>query len=97
VRHSSGGYEYVKAMGVALESRGIVQVSMNLTDYAKTPMALVFDAVKREAARYEVDTLESEIVCLVPAAAMADVDACYLQIKDFSTSQTLENSLKASH
>ena len=67
VRHSSGGYQYVKAMGVALESRGIVQVSMNLTNYAKTPMALVFDAVKREAARYGVDILESEIVGLVPA------------------------------
>ncbi len=54
IRHSSGGYQYVKAMGVPLESRGIVQVSMNLTNYAKTPMALVFEAVKREAARYGV-------------------------------------------
>ena len=97
VRHSSGGYQYVKAMGVPLESRGIVQVSMNLTNYAKTPMALVFEAVKREAARYGVNILESEIVGLVPAAAMAAADASYLQIKDFSTSQILENRLKASH
>ncbi len=94
VRHSSGGYPYVKAMGVPLEDRGIVQVSMNLTNYAKTPMALVFDAVKREAARYGVSILESEIVGLVPAAAVAAADASYLQIKDFSTSQILENRLK---
>jgi glutamate formiminotransferase len=93
VRHSSGGYEHVKAMGVPLEGRGIVQVSMNLTNYAKTPMALVFDAVRREAARYGVDILESEIVGLVPAAAVAAADASYLQIKDFSASQILENRL----
>ena len=52
----------MKAMGVPLENRGIVQVSMNLTNYEKTPMTLVFDAVKREAARYGVNILESEIV-----------------------------------
>jgi Formiminotransferase domain len=62
IRHSSGGYQHVKAMGVPLENRGIVQVSMNLTNYAKTPIALVFEAVKREAARYGVNILESEIV-----------------------------------
>ena len=95
IRHSSGGYQYVKAMGVPLESRGIVQVSMNLTNYAKTPIALVFEAVKREAARYGVNILESEIVGLVPAAALAAADASYLQITDFSSSQILENRLKA--
>ena len=94
VRHSSGGYRYVKAMGVPLESRGIVQVSMNLTNYAKTPLALVFEAVKREAARYGVNILQSEIVGLVPAAAMEAADPSYLQIKDFSSSQILENRLK---
>ncbi len=94
VRHSSGGYQYVKAMGVPLAGRGIVQVSMNLTNYAKTPMALVFEAVRREAARYGVNILESEIVGLVPAAALAATDASYLQIKDFSSSQILENRLR---
>ena len=83
----------MKAMGVPLENRGIVQVSMNLTNYEKTPMTLVFDAVKREAARYGVNILESEIVGLVPAAAVSPADASHLQIKDFSSSQILENRL----
>ena len=55
IRHSSGGFRYVKAMGFELEDRGIVQVSMNLTNYEKTPMFRVFEAVRREAARYGVD------------------------------------------
>ena len=62
VRQSSGGLRYVKAMGIALEDRGIVQVSMNLTNYEKTPIFRVFDLVRREAARYGVTVLESEIV-----------------------------------
>ena len=70
IRHSSGGLRYVKAMGVRLEDRGIVQVSMNLTNYEKTPIFRVFEMVKREAARYGVTILESEIVGLVPSAAL---------------------------
>jgi len=64
IRMSGGGLRYVKAMGIALEGRGIVQVSINLTNYEKTPMFRVFDLVKREAARYGVAVLESEIVGL---------------------------------
>jgi hypothetical protein len=59
VRHSSGGFHYVKAMGLKLEDRGIVQVSMNLTNYEKTPMFPVFEAVKAEAAGYGVNVQES--------------------------------------
>src|SRR5205807_3621108 len=70
VRFSSGGYRYVKAMGVTVADRGIVQVSMNLTNYQKTPIARVFETIKREAARYGVEVLESEIVGLVPSAAL---------------------------
>ena len=70
---SSGGLRYVKAMGIPLEDRGIVQVSMNLTNYEKTPIFRVFDLVKREAERYGVSVLESEIVGLVPAAALRAV------------------------
>ena len=66
IRQSSGGFRYVKAAGFALRDRGIVQVSMNLTNYEKTPIFRVFDTVKREAARYGVSILESEIVGLVP-------------------------------
>ena len=70
IRMSSGGFRFVKAMGIALEDRGIVQVSMNLTNYEKTPIFRVFELVKREAARYGVSVLESEIVGLVPSAAL---------------------------
>src|SRR6185369_4602536 len=70
IRFSSGGLRYVKAMGVRLEERGIVQVSMNLTNYEKTPMFRVFEIVRREAERYGVSILESEIVGLIPAAAL---------------------------
>ena len=94
VRHSSGGFRYVKAMGVKLEDRGIVQVSMNLTNFEKTPMIRVFEAVQREAARYGVHVLESEIVGLVPAAALVDSASSYLQLTAFTTDQILENKLR---
>ena len=81
IRHSSGGLRYVKAAGFVLEDRGIVQVSMNLTNYEKTPIFRVFETVKREAERYGVSILESEIVGLVPAAAL-NVCAEYLPAGD---------------
>lgn len=94
IRFSSGGYRYVKAMGVRLADRGIVQVSMNLTNYEKTPIFRVFETVKREAERYGIAILDSEIVGLVPAAALADAAEFYLQIEGFSAEQVLENRLK---
>ena len=66
IRHSSGGLRYVKAMGVKIDDRNLAQVSMNLTNYEKTPIFRVFEMVKREAARYGVTILESEVVGLVP-------------------------------
>ncbi len=94
IRHSSGGFRYVKAMGVALADRGIVQVSMNLTNHEKTPMFRVFEAVKREAARYGVTVLESEIIGLVPAAALLGAAEHFLQIADFTPGQVLETRLR---
>jgi|SRR5688572_30457033 len=94
VRYSSGGFRYVKAMGVALADRGIVQVSMNLTNFEKTPMLRVFEAVKQEAAKYGVNVLESEIVGLVPAAALVATAAQYLQLTAFTPNQILENKLR---
>ena len=95
IRMSSGGLRYVKAMGIALEDRGIVQVSMNLTNYEKTPIFRVFDLVKREAARYGVTVLESEIVGLVPAAALMQTAAYFLQLEGFTPGQVLENKLSS--
>jgi glutamate formiminotransferase len=94
IRHSSGGFRFVKAAGFALEDRGIVQVSMNLTNYEKTPMFRVFETVKREAARYGVQILESEIVGLVPSAALLAAAQYYLQIDGFNPQQVLENKLR---
>ena len=94
VRFSSGGFRYVKAMGITLADRNLVQVSINLTNFEKTPMLRVFEAVKREAERYGVAVLESEIVGLVPAAALLDVALSSLQLTTFSRDQVLENKLK---
>ena len=94
IRHSSGGLRYVKAAGFMLEDRGIAQVSMNLTNYEKTPIFRVFEIVKREAARYGVSILESEIVGLVPSAALMAAAEFYLQIERFGPEQILENKLR---
>lgn len=94
IRHSSGGLRFVKAMGVMLEDRRIAQVSMNLTNYQKTPVFRVFEMVKREAERYGVSILESEIVGLVPSAALLASAEYYLQIEGFSSGQVLENKLR---
>jgi len=96
IRFSSGGFRYVKAMGVRLAERNIVQVSINLTNYEKTPILRVFEAVKREAAHYGVIVLESEIVGLVPSAALADVAVTALQLTQFTRDQVLETRLRAS-
>jgi glutamate formiminotransferase / 5-formyltetrahydrofolate cyclo-ligase len=94
IRQSSGGYRFVKAMGITLADRGIVQVSMNLTNYEKTPIFRVFETVKREAERYGVAILESEIVGLVPAAALASAAEFYLRLEGFNADQVLENRLR---
>jgi len=96
IRHSSGGYRFVKAAGFRLDDRGIVQVSMNLTNYEKTPIFRVFETVKREAARYGVTVLESEIVGLVPSAALSAAAEFYLQLGGFTPDQVLENKLRQS-
>lgn len=94
VRHSSGGLRYVKALGFDIEGREIVQVSMNMTHYTKTPLFRVFHVIKREAERYGVPVVGSEIVGLTPADALYDVADFYLQLEDFRRDeQVLENRL----
>lgn len=95
VRMSSGGLRFVKAMGLLLDDRDVVQVSMNLTNFEKTPIPRVFELVKREAARYGVAVLESEIVGLVPQAALLQAAEYYLQLEGFSSGQVLENKLRS--
>lgn len=94
VRASSGGFQNVKGMGVMLEDRNQVQVSMNLENYEKTPIYRVFETIKREAARYGVNVVGSEIIGLVPQQALVDVAEWYLQVEEFDSNQVLENRLK---
>jgi glutamate formiminotransferase len=96
LRHSSGGLRYVKAMGVTLQERNIVQVSMNLTDYKKTPVYRAVEMVRREAARYGVNVIGSELIGLIPSEALYDCADYYLQFEEFSYSQVLENKLQES-
>lgn len=93
IRHRSGGFRYVKAMGVALADRGEVQVSINMTNYKKTPLHRVFECVREEAARHGVAVVGSEIVGLTPAYALYMAAEHYLRLENFSTEQVLETKL----
>ena len=93
VRHINGGFRYVRAIGLALTDEGMVQVSMNLTHYEKTPIPMVAETVKREAARYGVSVAGTELVGPVPLGAMAQVMTYYLQAHDFSMDQLIESAL----
>jgi len=90
VRHISGGLRYCKGIGIELKDRGLVQVSMNMTDYTRTALYRAFELIKVEARRYGVNVIGSEIVGLVPMAAMMDTAAYYLGLEDFSMEQVLE-------
>ncbi|WP_432665461.1 glutamate formimidoyltransferase [Wukongibacter baidiensis] len=93
IRHSGGGYRFVKAGGVEIPERGITQVTMNLTDYTKTAMYRAFEAVKMEARRYGVNVLGSEVVGLVPMEALIDTASYYLGLYGFSMDKVLETNL----
>ena len=93
VRHLGGGFRFVKAMGVELGERKIVQVSMNLTDYTKSAVYRVFETVKMEAQRYGVNVVGSEVIGLVPMQALIDCAEYYLRIENFSINQVLETRL----
>jgi glutamate formiminotransferase len=93
VRHLSGGLRYVKALGFELKDRGIVQVSMNMVNYEGTPLFRVFEMIKREAERYGVRVVGSEVVGLVPQRALNAVADFYLQLENFSENQILEQRL----
>jgi glutamate formiminotransferase len=93
IRHISGGFRYVKAMGVELADRGLVQVSINMTNFRKTPLHRVFDCVRAEADRHGVPVVGSEIVGLSPADALYAAAEHYLRLEGFSAEQVLETKL----
>jgi glutamate formiminotransferase/glutamate formiminotransferase/formiminotetrahydrofolate cyclodeaminase len=93
VRHSSGGLPCLKAIGVELASRGLVQVSMNLTDYRVTSMYTAFEAVNARAAKCGVEIAGSELVGLVPQAALDQAAAAALRLERFDSAQVLETKI----
>ena len=94
VRESSGGMRHVKALGLPLETRKQVQVSMNLTDYEQTPLHIVIDAVRREAVRHGVQIAGTEIIGLLPRAVIETAAEYHLQFENFRTGLVLENRLE---
>jgi glutamate formiminotransferase len=93
VRFINGGLRYCKAIGIELKDRGIVQISMNMTDYTKTALYRAFELIRIEAARYGVTIAGSEIIGLLPMEALIDTAVYYLGVEDFSMEQILENRL----
>lgn len=93
VRHINGGYRFVRGMGFALEEKGLVQVSMNLTNYTQTPIPRVLETVRSEAARYGVTVAGTELIGPVPLGALEEVVRHYLQTHDFGADQIVETAL----
>jgi len=93
VRNSSGGYRFIKAIGVDLKEKGVVQVSMNMTNYKKSPLYRVFETIKSEAERYGVPIVGSEIIGMMPMDVMIQTCNFYLRIDNFSGDKVIENKL----
>ena len=93
IRESSGGLPCVKALGLTLAHRGVAQVSMNLTDYTRTSIQQVFHAIERQADALGLRIRDSELIGLIPAAALEGTSAAQLKLRDFSTSQILEERI----
>ena len=93
VRFSSGGYRHVRAMGVPLESKGQVQVSMNFVQYEETPIHRALETIRFEAARHGVEVTGCELIGMAPLAAFEETIRHYLQLHDFSLDQVIESRL----
>ncbi len=94
IRGSNGGYPSIKALGVLLEDRQTVQVSINVCNFREVSLPRIFETVKREAERYGINIKGSEIVGLVPQEALLDAAEYYLRLENFQKEQILENRLK---
>jgi glutamate formiminotransferase len=93
VRHINGGYRFVRGMGFALQDKGMVQVSMNLVNYEKTPVHRVLETIRSEASRYGVQIAGTELIGSVPLGALEEVVRFYLQTHDFAIDQVVETAL----
>ncbi|MBV9265079.1 MAG: glutamate formimidoyltransferase [Acidobacteriaceae bacterium] len=94
IRESSGGLKAVKALGLPLTSRGLVQISMNLTDYEQTPIPVVYAEVSRLATLHGVEIEESELIGLVPRKALEMTTAASLKLSDFDSQRVIENRIE---
>jgi glutamate formiminotransferase len=95
IREKGGGLKHVRAIGVILKSRGIAQISINLTNCKETPLKSVYDLVNMLATQHGVEILESELIGLTPKCAFAGTTPKYLKLKDFDKERLLETHLKA--
>jgi glutamate formiminotransferase len=95
IREKNGGLEHLRAIGVILKSRGIAQVSMNLTNCKKTPFKVIYDQVEKLAVGRGVEILESELIGLAPQCAFAGTNPEYLKLKDFDKDRLLDTHIKA--
>ena len=93
IRASGGGLPHLKALGFDLKEKGLVQVSMNLTDYTVTPLSRVFDEVKREADERGIELAGSEVIGLIPLDAVCDTTARFLKLEQFTSNQVLESRI----
>ena len=93
LRAKDGGFTFVKALAFFLDDKKCVQISMNLTNFRKTPIYRAYELVKMEAASHGVDVMESELIGLIPIEAMADVMKFYLRMHGFSTGQVFEKKV----
>lgn len=93
VRHIGGGLRFVKGIGLALEEKGQVQVSMNLVNFEKTAIYQALEMIRSEAKRYGVSVVNTELIGLLPLQALVDSAAYYMQIEDFKPEQVLETLL----
>lgn len=93
IRGRNGGFTYCKALGIEIKEKDIVQVSINMTDYTNTSLFRVFDTVEREARRYGVNVVGSEVIGLVPMDALIDVAEYYLRLDGFDKAQILEKRM----
>jgi len=93
IRASSGGMPHVKALGFTLQDKGMVQISMNLTDYTVTPISKVFDAIREEADARGVEIANGEIIGLIPLDVVCDLAARFLKLEGFTSRQILEKRI----
>lgn len=94
IRASSGGLPGIKALGLPLASRGLVQVSTNITDYERTSVFTVYSTIERLAAAHGIEIEESELIGLIPRSALENAAADFLRLKNFRSSRVIENAME---